>query len=75
MPDNKLQFTRGAAIALLILMLAVGGLLATLISGWIGHPVLAATSAVPVYEQPPVLRHQPQERPRQHQPLQASLLS
>lgn len=49
MSDNKLQLTRGAAIGLLIAVLAIGGALASLIGEWIGHPVLAASSTVPVY--------------------------
>ncbi|MGO9243961.1 MAG: DegQ family serine endoprotease [Verrucomicrobiia bacterium] len=49
MPDKKLQFSRGAAIVLLVIAFALGGGLAALIGGWLGHPVLAATSAVPVY--------------------------
>ncbi len=54
MSNNKLQLTRGAAIALLIVLLALGGVLATLIGEWLGHPVLAAGSTVPVYIARPV---------------------
>ena len=49
MSDKKLQISRGAAIALLIVVLALGGVLAALTSQWMGHPVLAASSTVPVY--------------------------
>jgi serine protease Do len=48
MSDKKLQLNRGAAIVLLVIAFALGGGLAALIGGWLGHPVLAA-SAVPVY--------------------------
>jgi serine protease Do len=54
MSDKKLQLSRRAAIALLIVVLALGGALATLIGEWIGHPVLAASSTVPVYLASPV---------------------
>jgi len=51
---KKFQLTRAAAIALLVAVLAVGGVLTTLVSQWIGHPVLAASSTVPIYVARPV---------------------
>ncbi len=54
MLEKKFQLTRAAAIALLVALLAVGGVLTTLVSQWIGHPVLAASSTVPIYVARPV---------------------
>ena len=54
MLEKKFQLTRAAAIALLVAVLAVGGALTTLVSQWIGHPVLAASSTVPIYVARPV---------------------